>query len=67
MYVCICRKITDSQIRQLCDAGVASLPDIRKELGVASDCGRCGKHAREVIREYQQSGSSAAFFNAATA
>lgn len=51
MYVCLCRGITDQQIRSLCQQGVTRLSDIRDQLGVSSDCGRCGKHARQVLQQ----------------
>ncbi len=51
MYVCICRQITDTQIREYCAGGNASLADVRAALGLASDCGRCGKYARQIIAE----------------
>jgi bacterioferritin-associated ferredoxin len=51
MYVCICRQITDSQIRDFCRERSASLADVRAGLGLASDCGRCGKYARQIIAE----------------
>jgi bacterioferritin-associated ferredoxin len=51
MYVCIFQQITESQIRQRCQAGQVSMSDLRSELGLASDCGRCGKYARQIISE----------------
>lgn len=51
MYICICRQITDSQIRERCRDGEVSMADLRNELGLASDCGRCGKFARQLINE----------------
>jgi bacterioferritin-associated ferredoxin len=54
MYVCICRGITDSQIRRAVDQGVASLSQLRRELSVAACCGRCAPMAREIIREQSQ-------------
>jgi bacterioferritin-associated ferredoxin len=51
MYVCICRQITDSQIRKRCEEGVSTFSELRAELGLASDCGRCGHYAREIIAE----------------
>ena len=56
MYVCICRQITEDQIRDLCrDNGASSYAEVRNQLGVGLDCGKCGNHARSVLREYQQS------------
>ena len=64
MYVCICRQITESQIRDLCrESDGASLSDLRKQLGVGLDCGKCGSHARSILRDYHQS----ATFNPALA
>ena len=51
MYVCICRQITDHQIREYCRDREVSMADIRAELGLASDCGRCGKFAKQLIAE----------------
>ena len=46
MYVCICRQVTDHEIRDVCREGASSLSELREKLGVASDCGKCGKLAR---------------------
>ncbi|OFE12790.1 hypothetical protein PHACT_06285 [Pseudohongiella acticola] len=51
MYVCICRQITDTQIREYCAGGDVSMADVRANLGLASDCGRCGKFAKQIIAE----------------
>ena len=62
MYVCICRQITDHQIRDLCRGGASNLTDLRAELGVASECGKCGKRAQAIVNECNK---STAFENAA--
>ncbi|WP_188151831.1 bacterioferritin-associated ferredoxin [Teredinibacter waterburyi] len=51
MYVCLCKGITDTQIRDAVDNGAESLRAVRKQLGVASQCGKCACLAREVITE----------------
>ena len=51
MYVCICKGITDRDIREAAASGARSLKDLRRELGVASDCGKCASCAHEVLRE----------------
>jgi bacterioferritin-associated ferredoxin len=51
MYVCICKAITDTQIRAAVEDGASSLRDVRKTLGVASQCGKCGILTREIVRE----------------
>ncbi len=55
MYVCICRQITDHQIKDLCRDGVSSVTDLRDRLGVASECGKCGKLAQSIVKEYARS------------
>ncbi len=57
MYVCICRQVTEDQIRDLCrdSGGGTSLSDVRRQLGVGLDCGKCGNHARGILREYHRS------------
>ena len=51
MYVCICRAITDNRIRQEVSQGATTLREVGQRLGVGTQCGKCGKHARSVIRE----------------
>ncbi len=51
MYVCICKGITDSQIRAAVQDGASSLREVNSTLGVASQCGKCGIMAREIVRE----------------
>lgn len=51
MYVCVCKAVTDSDIRTAMDAGCHTLPQLRKELGVASQCGRCAGCACDMLRE----------------
>jgi bacterioferritin-associated ferredoxin len=51
MYVCICKGITDTQIRAAVQDGAGSIREVRNSLGVASQCGKCGILAREIVRE----------------
>lgn len=51
MYVCLCKGITDTQIRAAVEDGATSLRDVRNSLGVASQCGKCGILTREILRE----------------
>lgn len=56
MYVCICNAVTDKQIRQAVEDGAGSMRELRKQLGVCSDCGKCGPSAKEILQEYKQTG-----------
>lgn len=54
MYVCVCKGITDTQIRAAIQDGASSFKDVRNSLGVASQCGKCGILTREIVRESLQ-------------
>jgi bacterioferritin-associated ferredoxin len=51
MYVCLCKGITDTQIRAAIADGANSFKEVRNTLGVASQCGKCGILTREILRE----------------
>lgn len=51
MYICLCKGITDTQIRSAVQEGARSLGDVHASLGVASQCGKCGIMARQIVRE----------------
>ncbi len=54
MYVCICRAVTDNQIRDAVQEGCCSMRELRNCLGVATQCGRCALTARDVLNESLQ-------------
>jgi bacterioferritin-associated ferredoxin len=51
MYICVCKGITDTQIRDAVSEGASTLEDVRSMLGVASKCGKCACLADSVINE----------------
>lgn len=51
MYVCVCRAVTDRQIRHAVESGARSMRDLREQLGVCSSCGKCGPCAKNLIDE----------------
>ncbi|UHD18880.1 (2Fe-2S)-binding protein [Thiocapsa bogorovii] len=51
MYVCVCRAVTERQIIAAAERGAERLSDLRKELGVPGDCGRCGSCANALLRQ----------------
>jgi bacterioferritin-associated ferredoxin len=51
MYVCICNGVTDRDVRDAASRGARTVKDLRRELGVASDCGKCASCAHEVLCE----------------
>jgi bacterioferritin-associated ferredoxin len=53
MYVCICKAVTDKQIRRAAAQGVDSLYELRERLGVGSGCGSCADMAEEILMQHQ--------------
>lgn len=51
MYVCLCTGVTDSQIKEAASNGCASMRELCRTTGVGTQCGKCVRSAREIIRE----------------
>lgn len=52
MYICICKKVTDRQIRRaVIEDGVNNLRELRGCLGACDQCGKCAIEARNIISE----------------
>jgi bacterioferritin-associated ferredoxin len=52
MYVCLCKGITCGAIRSaVTEQGAANLRDLSRNLGVATQCGKCAHTARQVLNE----------------
>lgn len=51
MYVCLCKGITDSQIKDAVYSGATDLRAVRKQLGVMSQCGKCGIMTKQIVEE----------------
>ncbi|MES2743532.1 MAG: (2Fe-2S)-binding protein [Pseudomonadota bacterium] len=52
MIVCVCNNISDREIRQAVDLGLSSMAELRRDLGVATCCGKCHSCAKEVLDEH---------------
>jgi bacterioferritin-associated ferredoxin len=52
MYVCLCHGVTDNDIRQVVRSeGVCTMRELSRQTGVATQCGKCGRCARQVLCE----------------
>jgi len=52
MYICICKNVTDRQIRQaVYERDVSNLRQLRQCLGACDQCGKCARDAKEIIRD----------------
>ena len=48
MYICICKAVTDGQIRSAVQDGVTSISGLRESLGCTGQCGKCSKHVKQI-------------------
>ena len=55
MYVCVCRGITNNDIRKAVEAGCESFSELKAETGISMQCGTCGQLA-EIEFEMAQRG-----------
>lgn len=51
MVVCICRGITDRDIRKAIAEGANSVSDVAQLLGAGTGCGSCHDFTQELIHE----------------
>lgn len=52
MYICLCKGVTDREIEEKAVNG-ADYAEIRRDLGVATDCGACGQTCKKMLKEYE--------------
>lgn len=52
MYVCLCHSVTDTEIKHAVRIGlVRNMVELREQMGVSTQCGKCAKCAKQVLRE----------------
>lgn len=51
MYVCLCRGITDQDIKDAVSNGAQSYREVRELLDLGTCCGRCAPEARAIISD----------------
>lgn len=49
MYVCVCNKITERQIRDAIRNGTHSMQALQRELGVGTHCGSCAPMTKTIL------------------
>ena len=49
MYVCICKGITEQDIKNSVVEGAASVRDLYRELALGSQCGKCVSFAKQIL------------------
>jgi bacterioferritin-associated ferredoxin len=53
MYVCLCNRITDGEIRRHASASVCTPGAVYRARGVAPRCGKCIPMVRSILQEAQ--------------
>jgi len=48
MYICICKAVTDSDIRGAVEDGTTSMRGLRDRLGCSGQCGKCARQVRQL-------------------
>ncbi|MDG1932824.1 MAG: (2Fe-2S)-binding protein [Luminiphilus sp.] len=55
MYICICKGVTESAIREQVCAGARSVDEVSRRTGCSTQCGKCLLRAKRVVQEARQS------------
>jgi bacterioferritin-associated ferredoxin len=51
VYICVCKGVTDTAIREAVHKGADRMRDLKTCLGVTGQCGICACHAKEVLEQ----------------
>jgi len=62
MYICICKAVTDHQIREAIQQGACTRKQLIECLSVGRDCGKCNADVRELLNVHAPQVSSVPIF-----
>ncbi|MGR8935553.1 MAG: (2Fe-2S)-binding protein [Gammaproteobacteria bacterium] len=51
MYVCVCKAVTDKQIRHAVKEGLCTRKELFQCFGVGGDCGKCNQQVKKILSE----------------
>lgn len=51
MFVCVCNTVTDRDIHDAVNNGADSMRDLRQQLSLGSQCGKCTRFASIILDE----------------
>jgi bacterioferritin-associated ferredoxin len=51
MFVCVCRAVTDSQVREAIGGGATTLDAVTRACGAGGDCGACHNMIEDMVEE----------------
>ena len=61
MYVCICRRVSDREVRQVVESGAQSVDAVGERCGAGTDCGSCHDEIADLICEHRAARSAGVF------
>jgi bacterioferritin-associated ferredoxin len=51
VYICVCKGVTDTDIREAVHDGADRMRDLKTCLGVTGQCGICACHVKDVLEQ----------------
>lgn len=51
MYVCICKAVTETRVRNAVAEGCTTLRELRDRTALGTNCGKCVPHAYTLLRD----------------
>lgn len=61
MYVCICRRVSDREVRQVIESGAQTVDAVGERCGAGTDCGSCVDEIADMICDQRASRSGGVF------
>ena len=52
MYVCLCKAVTDTEIREAVEQGAVHVTHLAERCGLGTGCGRCQESAPQLMEEH---------------
>ncbi|QQS54280.1 MAG: (2Fe-2S)-binding protein [Candidatus Competibacteraceae bacterium] len=49
MFLCICKSVSDKQVREAVDQGARTIGDISARFGLGAECGKCLDEVRQFL------------------
>ncbi len=49
MFLCICKSVSDKQVREAVDQGARTIGDVSARFGLGAECGKCLDDVRQFL------------------
>lgn len=51
MYICVCKAVTDSQLKTAIENGVCTRKKLTHCFGIGKACGKCNNHVNALLKQ----------------